>query len=529
MLVSLIGCAPIILKATLHPEIGYIPDIEKKVPFKAALFVSPSTKAFSYTASIPFGAWEYPFGEKIEGLSFTAFSQVFKKIRPIRGKYDLDQYDIVIEPEFVKEKTQVKIGLTRMDVTVGVAYSVSDRDGVFWRNVFVGDITTDGKRTDMERHGEALSKAIEQAALQMWRDFNTKEFIDRVYAKRTITPKPTVEERVTIIPSPGEKLPPSRPDAYAVAIGIDYKGRKDIPSLQYPSQDAKRIYKLLIDPRYGGVPEENATILLNEKATTNAIKGALRKVKYQEGYVYIYYSGHGAPKTKEGKFIDGYLVPYDADVSSIEAIEDTGIKLSCIEGIMDESRAKGMLIALDACFTGGGKSIVPKGGKPLVGMLVSSTIIHPKGIGKAIITSSASNQQSWEEEKEIKGGIFSHYLLEGLKGKADKDNDSWVTVDEIYGYLKESVFKAAKRLKGEDQNPQLIGKADFAVTRNWARAKVMDVEVAKSSLKAAFEMEYITVKQLNRALDELKTQRRSKTLEAFLKGEFDAKRFGELY
>lgn len=326
---------------------------------------------------------------------------------------------------------------------------------------------------------------------------------------------------------PADKLPSPRPDTFAVVVGIDYKGRQDIPNLQYAAADAKKIYNILTNPRYGGVPKENAVLLINEKATRNEMIAALRKIKTWDGYVYVYFSGHGAPKTKGDKFIGAFLVPYDVVITDPEAMEETAIKVSYLQELVETSNAKGVMLALDACFSGGGKSIVPKGGKPLVGMLVSPELIKTKGTGRVIITSSATNEQSWEDETELKSGIFSHYLLEGLKGKASKD--VWVKVDELAEYIKDNVTKAARKLKGQEQQPQITGSADFAVTRNWERAKVMDIEIAREKLKGAFERDSITAKQLNKALDELKTQKRSKTLEAFLGGEIDERKFGGLY
>ena len=345
----------------------------------------------------------------------------------------------------------------------------------------------------------------------------------KVFAQPELLPTP----KMTPVITAEEKLPALRSDTYAVIIGIDYKGREDIPNLRYSSQDAKKVYDTLTDARYGGVPKENTILLLNEKATRNEMVAALRKIKNWPGYIYVYYSGHGAPKTKGDRFVDGFLVPYDVIITDPDAMEDTSIKISYMQELIDSSQAKGVLVALDACFSGGGKSIVPKGGKPLVGMLVSDDLIKPKGTGKVIITSSAVNQQSWEDEKELHSGIFSHYLLEGLRGKAGRD--VWVNVGELADYIKDNVPKAARNLKGVEQTPQITGSGDFAVTRNWERAKVMDAEIARAKLKTAFEKGSITLEQLNRALDELKTVARSKTLEVFLEGKIDERKFGELY
>lgn len=339
--------------------------------------------------------------------------------------------------------------------------------------------------------------------------------------------KQTYEVPSIFEPAASGELPPSRSDTFAIVVGIDYKGRQDIPSLQYASQDAKRVYEVLTNPQYGGVPKENAVLLLNEKATRSEMISALRKIKNWDGYVYVYFSGHGAPKTKDDKILDGFLVPYDVAISDAETMEDTSIKISYLQDLMSGSQAKGLLVALDACFTGGGKSIVPKGGKPLVGMMASSDLFKSAGTGKVMITSSAANQQSWEDETELKSGIFSHYFLEGLRGKGGKD--VWVKVDELADYIKENVPKAARKFKGAEQTPYISGKGDFAVTRNWERAKVADVEIARNKLKAVFEKGHITAEQLSKAMDEIKSQKKSKTLEAFLEGKIDEKKFGELY
>ena len=125
---------------------------------------------------------------------------------------------------------------------------------------------------------------------------------------------------------------------------------------------------------------------------------------------------------------------------------------------MEKSPAK-VFVALDACFSGGGKSIVPKGGKPLVGMLLTADLLKPKATGKVILTSSAMNQQSWEDEKELKGGIFSHFLIEGLKGKASKD--AWIQSNDLVTYIRENV-QGGQKVKGSGTNTASIGTGEFS-------------------------------------------------------------------
>jgi len=102
-------------------------------------------------------------------------------------------------------------------------------------------------------------------------------------------------------------------------------------------------------------------------------------------------------------------------------------------------------------------------------------------------------------------------------------------VGELSNYLKTHVLQTARRLKNSDQTPQLIGAGNVAVAKNWERARVMDVDIARASLKAAFERGAVTPEQLNKAMDEIRSSRRSKTLDAFLGGKIDERKFGELY
>jgi len=342
----------------------------------------------------------------------------------------------------------------------------------------------------------------------------TKEF--EIKGLIALQPKPPPAE---------EKLPPLRDDAYAVIIGIDYKNRDDISHLKYPSEDAKKIYDIFTDPKYGGIPKENATLLLNEKATRVNMLSALRSIKNIDGYIYVYYSGHGAPKLKEDKAVDAYLVPSDVRIEDPEIMGDTSITVSYLQEQIKASKAKGVMVAIDACFSGGGeKSITVKGGKPLVGMFVPG-LIKEADPEKVIITSSAMEEQSWEDDTEIKGGIFSHYLLEGLKGKAGKK--AWVEVGELTDYVKAQVIRTARKLKGVAQNPQVSGKGTFTVTRNWEMG--VAIESAKGKLNTAFSNKVITLEQLNKAMKELDSGAYSKTLDLFLDGKIDEKAFGMLY
>jgi hypothetical protein len=46
------------------------------------------------------------------------------------------------------------------------------------------------------------------------------------------------------------------------------------------------------------------------------------------------------------------------------------------------------------------------------------------------------------EKDDLQHGVFTYYLLEGLRGAADSDRDGMITVDEAYRYVSEKVPRA---------------------------------------------------------------------------------------
>ncbi len=63
-------------------------------------------------------------------------------------------------------------------------------------------------------------------------------------------------------------------------------------------------------------------------------------------------------------------------------------------------------------------------------------------------------QRNFREERERgRRGQFTYYLLKGIEGEADTDNDEEITVSEVYDYLKEEVRKATSN----NQTPVMFG------------------------------------------------------------------------
>ena len=161
--------------------------------------------------------------------------------------------------------------------------------------------------------------------------------------------QPAIKPDMVAIPqiiSDIDKLPimkiKTNKNAYAIIIGIE-NYRQKLHKADFATQDARLVADYLTKAM--GYPEENVITLLNEHATNvdfaKYFEKWLPNNVEKDSSVFIYYSGHGAPNTKNG---DAYLVPYDGDPSFIE---QTGYPLRKLYESLNKLQAKEIIVALD--------------------------------------------------------------------------------------------------------------------------------------------------------------------------------------
>ncbi len=310
---------------------------------------------------------------------------------------------------------------------------------------------------------------------------------------------------------------------------------KTIPSLKFSASDAKAIYTWLVDPFGGGVPKDRALLMTNEQARGTPMKVRLRDVLDQAGpedELFLFFTGHGVPRIKEGGAMDdGMLLPYDADNRSTGALEESGVKLNDLKGWVNRSKAKTVFLALDACFSGTGEHSFSRleGGK---GFVVEEDRSILKSIasapGRALLASSSAKQESFED-KRWGGGLFASFLLKALQGEADTNEDGILTVAEVASFLGKKVPSEARKARGKDQNPELLGEGGFELTYNPRLVALAVPAIAEGKLKKALASGAITFDQATAASQEIKGGKYSHVLRQFLVGKSDAKNFGVNY
>ena len=75
--------------------------------------------------------------------------------------------------------------------------------------------------------------------------------------------------------------------------------------------------------------------------------------------------------------------------------------------------------------------------------------------GSALILSSKSTETSLESSG-LRQGVFSHFLIKGLKGEADVNRDKVVTIQELFDFTDYNV----RSYTGNRQSPVIKGNFD---------------------------------------------------------------------
>ncbi len=223
------------------------------------------------------------------------------------------------------------------------------------------------------------------------------------------------------------------PQRHAVIIGINDYADQAIPDLKYAESDAKAVYDTLTDPAIGKFPKDNVTLLLGKDATPSVIKAALYKLRGvgKDDLVVVFYSGHGA---KEGD--EAFWVTQNAEAKAIPA---TALPNSDIRKFLSGIPAQRLVILLDCCYAASTvKKSLSDPGK-LFGDFA--------GKGRVTIAGAADNQEALEMPS-AKAGVFTHFLVAGLRGSADTNADGAVTFDELWTYLGENVRKTSVKQGG---------------------------------------------------------------------------------
>ncbi len=242
--------------------------------------------------------------------------------------------------------------------------------------------------------------------------------------------------------------------SWAVLVGVNKFASVDIPTLHYAENDVTAVRNVLLNV---GFPTQNIFTLTNTEATRDGIQrvlsSTLKRVTGPNDRVFVFFSTHGVTQSLGSGGEEGFLLPYDADPTDLAY---TALSMQDLKRIGKRWKAKHVLMAIDACFSG--YSLVraqptAPSDKRYWELLTKSRAIQ-------VITAGTKEQPVLEEDGY---GVFTAKLIEGLQGHADQNRDGMIPLMELAGWMHKRVAQASD-YKQDLQYGNLDGNGQFVFT-----------------------------------------------------------------
>ncbi|MFT3917191.1 MAG: hypothetical protein QM704_24815 [Anaeromyxobacteraceae bacterium] len=229
-----------------------------------------------------------------------------------------------------------------------------------------------------------------------------------------------------------------------LAVGANV-GEPDDPVLSYADDDAQRVRQVLVE--LGGVRPDRALVVLDREAgevrkRLSELAGRISELRAagDDAVLFVYVSSHA----KDGVLRLGGSRLALADLR--EAARDAGARVT--------------VLVVDACESGA--LARRKGARPGPEFAVSLEQLPVRG---EVFISSSGPGESSEEWDSLKGSLFTHHLLTGLRGDADVEGDGRVSLSEVYAYAYRRTVAGAA---GAGQHPafafDLAGSGELVLT-----------------------------------------------------------------
>ncbi|MGL4550640.1 MAG: tetratricopeptide repeat protein [Gemmataceae bacterium] len=246
-------------------------------------------------------------------------------------------------------------------------------------------------------------------------------------------------------------------ERYALLVGVKQYDRAELTALEYTENDVTALslylkasgYKrVVLMTQSAGAME--ARYLPTAANVRKELKGLLED-RTDDDTVVLAFCGHGVQFRGSD---EPYFCPMDASLKS----KATLLSLSEVYGQLGRCRARTKVLFSDACRN----DPLPKGTRAALGAQITA----PRGRGSkekvpenvVALFSCTEGEVAWETEKH-RHGVFFHFLIEGLKGKA-ANAARQVTVASLADYVQREVgdFVRTEISGGKRQRPEMVGR-----------------------------------------------------------------------
>ncbi len=227
---------------------------------------------------------------------------------------------------------------------------------------------------------------------------------------------------------------------YVISMG-NQLGYADEPTLRFAIDDATRMKEVLDD--LSAIPPERVFLLENKSIpdledTVDRVARLAATHPGRDVVLVFYFSGHG-------------------DERSLH-IGSKDLTMKALVRLLRKVPANRRIALVDACRSGpdpdvlkgaGVPADVPKGPHVARASVLAAPHAGPSDL---VLIRSSGTGEAAQESDELMGGVFTHYLVNGLRGPADVDGDRRVTLGEAFDYAQRYTRRRGQE-RGQIQRP----------------------------------------------------------------------------
>ena len=237
----------------------------------------------------------------------------------------------------------------------------------------------------------------------------------------------------------------------ALLIGTGIYDHPDLDTLRSPVVDCAGLAEVLRDKEIGGFEVQD---LVDADLSTlmRAMEEFFGRQAGRDDVRLLYLSCHGIlnPRNDKLHFAVGGTDP--------QLPASTSIPASFVRDLMEDCRARSIIVILDCCFSGRFLSGAKGGGDGPAEFQKALA-----GHGRVVITAGTRTQRAYEGDHPDPAvpapSLFTGPLVEGLRtGAADHDGDGLIAVRELYDYVCQRLHE-----NGVDQNPRFGGELQYDI------------------------------------------------------------------
>ncbi|RLK53701.1 caspase family protein [Actinokineospora cianjurensis] len=217
-----------------------------------------------------------------------------------------------------------------------------------------------------------------------------------------------------------------------IVANRDYRD-PGLRALRAPEADARELAAVLGDPAIGEFAV-STELDLPASATSEAVEGFFAD-RDGDDLLLLYFSGHGV-KDPSGD------LHFATATTRLDRLGSTAVSAEFVSRQMDRTRARQVVLLLDCCYAGAfHRGMVARAGEQV------GVEERFRGRGRAVITASSAMEYAFEGSELTDSApapsVFTAALVEGLRtGDADRDQDGFVGLDELYDHVYDRVRAA---------------------------------------------------------------------------------------